>query len=385
MKRLSILGSTGSIGRNTLAVAALFPEEFAVEALAAKSNLSLLSEQIDLFKPELAVVNDQHLACELQKMLPERSRTRVVFGPQGYCEAACLQSVDMVVTAVVGAAGVVPTLAAIDAGKDVALANKETLVVAGEIVMQNAAAQKVRILPVDSEHSAIFQCLAGSRREDLRKILLTASGGPFLTRPLEEFAAITPEAALRHPNWRMGPKISVDSATLMNKGLEVIEAKWLFGVALSQIEVVVHPQSIVHSMVVFRDGSVMAQMGVPDMKGAIAYALSYPARLPLDQPVPDFAAGTVLEFHEPDLEKFPCLSLAFWAGERGGTLPAVMNAANEVAVQAFLNGRVGFTRIPQVIRAVMEKHAVVDKPDLEALLAADHWARVATAERIGAC
>ena len=303
-------------------------------------------------------------------------------GAEGYSEAASLPSVDMVVTAVVGAAGVVPTLAAIDAGKDVALANKETLVVAGEIVMQNAAARNVRILPVDSEHSAIFQCLAGSRPEDLSKILLTASGGPFLNRPKEEFAGITPESALRHPNWQMGPKITIDSATLMNKGLEVIEAKWLFGVPLAQIEVVVHPQSIVHSMVAFRDGSVMAQMGVPDMKGAIAYALSFPARLPLAQPLPDFTNGMALTFQKPDLEKFPCLSLAFRAGESGGTLPAVMNAANEVAVQAFLNGRVAFTRIPQVIRAVMEMHAVIDKPDLTALLEADRWARAAAEERI---
>lgn len=384
MKRLSILGSTGSIGRNTLAVVARFPERFAVAALAAKSNLPLLCEQIAQFKPELAVVHDPHLARELRNMLPNSSRTRVLFGTEAYCEAASLQSVDMVVAAVVGAAGVVPTLAAIDAGKDVALANKETLVVAGEIVMQNAAAHNVRIMPVDSEHSAIFQCLAGSRSDDLSKILLTASGGPFLNRPIKEFAGITPESALRHPNWHMGPKITVDSATLMNKGLEVIEAKWLFGVPLAQIEVVVHPQSIVHSMVAFRDGSVMAQMGVPDMKGAIAYALSFPARLPLAQPLPDFTNGMALTFQKPDLEKFPCLSLAFWAGESGGTLPAVMNAANEVAVQAFLSDRVAFTRIPQLIRAVMQMHAVIDRPDLTALLEADRWARAAAEEWVDA-
>jgi 1-deoxy-D-xylulose-5-phosphate reductoisomerase len=382
MKRLSILGSTGSIGRNTLTVVARFPEKFTVVALAAKSNLRLLCEQINRFNPELAVVHDQHLAGELWKMLPENSRTRVLCGTEGYCEAASLPSVDMVVTAVVGAAGLMPTLAAIDAGKDVALANKETLVVAGEIVMQNAAARNVRIMPIDSEHSAIFQCLAGNRPEDLSKILLTASGGPFLNRPIEEFADITPESALRHPNWQMGPKISVDSASLMNKGLEVIEAKWLFGVTLAQIEVVVHPQSIVHSMVAFRDGSVIAQMGVPDMKSAIAYALSFPARLPLAQPVPDFTNGMVFTFQKPDVEKFPCLSLAFQAGESGGTLPAVMNAANEAAVQAFLNGRVAFTGIPQIIRAVMEKHPVIGKPDLAALLEADRWARAAAEERI---
>ncbi|MFZ0612390.1 MAG: 1-deoxy-D-xylulose-5-phosphate reductoisomerase [Desulfobacterales bacterium] len=384
MKRLSILGSTGSIGRNTLAVAARFPDEFAVVALAAKSSLALLGEQIAAFKPEVAVVHDEGLVDKLRAMLPQGSRTRVLCGAEGYRQAASLPSVDMVVSAMVGAAGLAPTLAAIDAGKDVALANKETLVVAGEIVMQRAAARKVRIVPVDSEHSAIFQCLAGSRPEDLGRILLTASGGPFLHRPATEFGGITPEAALKHPNWQMGPKITIDSATLMNKGLEVIEAKWLFDVALSQIEVLVHPQSIVHSMVAFRDGSVLAQMGVPDMKGAIAYALSYPQRLPLDQPLPDFSAGTALTFQKPDVDKFPCLALAFRAGESGGTLPAVMNAANEVVVQAFLNGRIGFTRIPQVIGAVMDRHATIDKPDLAALREADRWARKAAGERIDA-
>ncbi|MFZ0131610.1 MAG: 1-deoxy-D-xylulose-5-phosphate reductoisomerase [Desulfobacterales bacterium] len=384
MKRLSILGSTGSIGRNTLAVAARFPDEFAVAALAARSNLALLSQQIAAVKPEVAVVYDAGLADKLRAMLPQGSRTRVLCGAEGYRQAASLPSADMVVSAMVGAAGLAPTLAAIDAGKDVALANKETLVVAGDIVMQRAAARRVRIVPVDSEHSAIFQCLAGSRPEDLGKILLTASGGPFLDRPANEFGGITPEAALKHPNWQMGPKITIDSATLMNKGLEVIEAKWLFDVAFSQIEVLVHPQSIVHSMVAFRDGSVLAQMGVPDMKGAIAYALSYPQRLPLDQPLPDFGAGTTLTFQKPDLDKFPCLALAFRAGESGGTLPAVMNAANELVVQAFLNGRIGFTQIPQVIGTVMNRHAIIDKPDLAALLEADRWARRAAGERIDA-
>jgi 1-deoxy-D-xylulose-5-phosphate reductoisomerase len=382
MKRLSILGSTGSIGRNTLALVERFPDRFAVTALAAKSNLGLLSDQIARFAPEMAVVYDRELADNLRKLLPTGSPTKVRFGSDGYCEAAASGSVDMVVTAVVGAAGVKPTLAAIDAGKDVALANKETLVVAGDIVMQSAAARGVRILPVDSEHSAIFQCLAGNRPEDVSKILLTASGGPFLNRPAATFADITPAAALKHPNWQMGPKITIDSATLMNKGLEVIEAKWLFGVALSQIEVVIHPQSIVHSMVAFRDGAVMAQLGVPDMAGAIAYALSFPERLPLEQPLPDFTVGAPLTFEAPDLERFPCLSLAFRAGETGGTLPAVMNAANEVAVQAFLNGRVAFAQLPQVIGAVMEMHECVDKPGLEALLESDLWARSAAEDRI---
>jgi 1-deoxy-D-xylulose-5-phosphate reductoisomerase len=382
MKQLAILGSTGSIGRNALQIVERFPDRFGIKALAAKNNTALLARQVEQFNPEIAVVYDDVRALELKKMLRSSAGVEIMYGEDGYCSAASHNSVQMVLSAVVGSAGLMPTIAAIEAGKTIALANKETLVMAGEIVMQNAAARRVRILPIDSEHSAIFQCLAGNRSEDLGKILLTASGGPFLNRPIEEFADITPESALRHPNWQMGPKITVDSATLMNKGLEVIEAKWLFGVTLAQIEVFVHPQSIVHSMIAFRDGSVMAQMGVPDMKGAIAYALSFPARLPLAQPVPDLTSGMALTFQKPDVEKFPCLSLAFRAGAKGGTLPAVMNAANEVAVQAFLNGHLAFTGIPQIIRAVMDMHVVIDKPDLAALLEADRWARAVAEERI---
>lgn len=381
MKHLSIIGSTGSIGQNTLAIVAKFPERFTVKALAAKSNLDLLVRQIEQFGPEVAVVHNESLARALKDRLPGGNRTAIMFGVDGYRAAAALNSADMVVTAVVGAAGVLPTLAAVEAGKDVALANKETLVVAGEIVTREAAARKVNIIPVDSEHSAIFQCLAGNRRQDLDKILLTASGGPFLDTPLQDFAGITPEAALLHPNWQMGPKITIDSATLMNKGLEVIEAKWLFGAALNQIEVIVHPQSIVHSMVAYRDGSVMAQIGIPDMKVAIAFALSYPERLPLAQPLPDFT-GSGLTFLKPDRKKFPCLELAYKAAETGGTLPAVMNAANEVAVQAFLDRRLAFTQIPQVIHETMESQAVVGKPDLAALLDADTRARENAFERI---
>ena len=385
MKRLSILGATGSIGRNTLEIVARFPEKYSVAALAAKSNLTLLSEQIQRFKPELAVVYDEKLAVELKRRLPNGKPPRILFGPEGYQAAAALDSADMVVTAMVGAAGVLPTLAAIDAGHDIALANKETLVVAGDIVMRKAAGRRVRIIPVDSEHSAIFQCLNGNRPQDVDRIILTASGGPFVKTKAGDLAAMTPEAALKHPNWQMGPKITIDSATLMNKGLEVIEAKWLFGVDLAQIEVVVHPQSIIHSMVAYRDGSVLAQMGIPDMKAAIAYALSYPERLPLGQPLPEFT-GTggigALTFQAPDAKRFPCLDLAYGAAQSGGTLPAVMNAANEVAVEAFLDHRISFIRIPEIIRNVMDAHALTVNPDIDMLLEADRWSRETTRRQI---
>ena len=375
MKYLSILGSTGSIGRNTLSIVKMFPERFAVSALAAKENVALLAEQIVQFSPEIAVVFDEQRAAELKKRLPATSHVEILYGEEGY-ETAAIQG-DMVVTAVSGAAGLLPTLAAIDAGKDIALANKETLVMAGEIVMKRAAEKGIKILPVDSEHSAIFQCLAGQRKEDMDKILLTASGGPFLNRPKQEFADIKPEDALRHPTWQMGKKITIDSATLMNKGLEVIEAKWLFNVSQDRIEVVVHPQSIIHSMVAYKDGSLIAQLGIPDMKGAIAYALSWPERLPLKQPVPDFANMTGLTFQKPDTNKFPCLALAFKACEQGGTLPAVLNAANEVAVYAFLNRRISFPDIPAMIEKVMERHTVIRNPSLSDILEADRLAREA--------
>ena len=282
----------------------------------------------------------------------------------------------MVVTAMVGAAGLMPTLAAIDAGKHIALANKETLVMAGEIVIKKAAEKGVMILPVDSEHSAIFQCLLGHRRQDLQKILLTASGGPFLNRSRNDLNEIKPEEALNHPTWQMGKKISIDSATLMNKGLEVIEAQHLFGVCADRINVVIHPQSVIHSMVSYTDGTVIAQLGIPDMKAAIAYALSYPERLPLKQPIPDFAGMGPLSFQSPEPGKFPCLDLAFRACRAGGTLPAVLNAANEEAVLAFLDQKMRFVEIPQVIERTMDQHPSVEKPTLENILAADQWARM---------
>jgi len=374
-KHVCVLGSTGSIGRNTLRIAEMFPERFAIAALTAKSNIELLAQQVRQFQPLLAVVYDEEGADRLHKLISSDTKTEILCGEQGYMAAAAHEKADTVVAAMMGGAGLKPTLAAIDAGKQIALANKETLVMAGELVMKRAKEKHVSILPVDSEHSAIFQCLSGQRREDLDSILLTASGGPFRNTPKEAFASITPEQALKHPNWTMGRKITIDSATLMNKGLEVIEARWLFDVAYDRIQVLVHPQSIVHSMVAYKDGSVIAQLGVPDMKGAIAYALSFPERLPIGQPVPDFAGLQNLTFHDPDREKFPCLNLAFRACEKGGTLPAVLNAANEMAVEAFLNRKIAFTAIAVLIGEIMDRHETVDNPSLDDIFAADRWAR----------
>ncbi len=382
IKHLSILGSTGSIGRNVLNIVAMFPEKFKVKALAAKENIELLAKQIQQFQPDLVSLYDEAAADKLQKMIPQGPPVQIQYGDEGYNAVATHKGVEMVVSSMVGAAGLVPTLAAIRSGKEIALANKETLVMAGEIIMQEAEKNNVRIMPVDSEHSAIFQCISGQRKADINKILLTASGGPFLDRPLSTFGTVTPEDALNHPNWDMGKKISIDSATLMNKGLEVIEAKCLFKMPEKQIQVLIHPQSVVHSMVSYRDGSVIAQLGVPDMKGAIAYALSWPERLPINQPAPDFAELGRLEFQKPDFQKFPCLALAFSACEAGGTLPAVLNAANEVAVQAFLDKNLPFTGIPEVIGLTMKNHTIDKQPDLADIKKADKWARRKTSELI---
>jgi 1-deoxy-D-xylulose-5-phosphate reductoisomerase len=375
MKNLAILGSTGSIGCNTLEVVEKFPERFCVKTIAAKQNIETMAEQIRRFSPEMAVVYDETLARSLRDLLPGGCDVDIRFGAEGYQAAASYDSVDMVVSAMVGAAGLLPTLAGIDAGKDIALANKETLVMAGEIVMTRAAQKGIRILPVDSEHSAIFQSFSGQRREDFHQIHLTASGGPFRNRPGADFADIRLEDALNHPTWQMGKKITIDSATLMNKGLEVIEAKFLFDVPQDCISVVIHPQSIVHSMVSYRDGSIIAQLGVPDMKGAIAYAISYPERLPLEQPLPDFSSIGALTFEAPDFKRFPCLKLAYQACEAGGTMPAVLNAANEIAVGAFLERCISFVQIPEMIQETMSGHEVVGQPELSDILAADKWAR----------
>lgn len=378
-KRISILGSTGSIGTSTLEVARQFPDKFEVVALAAGRNVDLLRRQITEFSPGLVSVCDEELAECLDEILPAgKGRPTILFGPEGYDRVAACPEADTVVSAMVGAAGLLPTLAAIRAGKDLALANKETLVVAGELVMRLAREHGVRILPVDSEHSAIFQSLQGNPAAALRRILLTASGGPFHRQCGVDLTCVTPESALCHPNWSMGRKITIDSATLMNKGLEVIEAHWLFDVPVDRISVHIHPESIVHSMVEYVDGSVIAQMGIPDMKIPIAYALSYPERLPVETPPLDLFALKNLSFQRPDEGRFPCLRLAFDACARGGTAPAVLNAANEVAVYAFLDCRIGFMDIPRIIGAVLDRHEVAEGAlTLEAILAADRWAREA--------
>lgn len=382
MKQLTILGSTGSIGRNALEVVRALPEYFTVKALAAGSNVQLLAKQIDQHHPEIAVVLNADCASALEKLIPKQRGLDIVWGQEGYSKAATHESVEMVVSAMVGAAGLMPTLAAIDAGKHIALANKETLVMAGDIVMKRARSNGVDILPIDSEHSAIFQCVTGHRMEDVDKIFLTASGGPFLNKPVQEFSMIRPDDALNHPTWQMGKKITIDSATLMNKGLEVLEATHLFGISQESIDILIHPQSILHSMVSFNDGSILAQLGIPDMKGAIAYAMSHPDRYPIGQPLPDFPRMGDLTFEAPDYDKFPCLSLAFEASKVGGTLPAVLNAANEVAVHAFLKRSLSFNCIPETIQQVMAQHITVSNPALAEILEADRWARKETAEKI---
>ena len=381
MKRLSILGSTGSIGRNVLRVVDQFPERFSVAALSAGRNVELLAEQIQRFVPEMVAVLDEGVAQRLRELVGGKRRLEILHGLDGYRTAAALHSSDLVVSAMVGSAGLLPTMAALEAGKSIALANKESLVMAGELVMSTARDTGASIIPIDSEHSAIFQCLAGHRREDLKEIVLTASGGPFLDKSLEDLNTFTAEMALRHPTWQMGPKISIDSATLMNKGLEIIEAKWLFDVPLELIRVTIHPESIVHSMVVYQDGSVIAQLGLPDMRVPIAYALSYPERLPLGLPRTDFVDIGSLTFREPDLERFPCLALAIEACKIGMTMPAVLSAANEIAVDAFLNGRTAFRRIGDVVQQTMHEHKPVSSPGLADVLEAAAWAR-RTAEEI---
>ena len=381
MKTLSILGATGSIGSQALEIVRQFPHLFAVSSLTAKTNVAALAEHIVRHRPRLAAVFDDDHARRLKTLLPDDLDVEIVTGEAGYVKAATCGEADLVLGAMVGAAGLVPILAAIDAGKQIALANKETLVMAGDIVMDRIDRCGVKMVPVDSEHSAIFQSMAGRENNGVCEILLTASGGPFLNRPKAAFDSIVPADALRHPNWSMGRKITIDSATLMNKGLEVIEARWLFDVDFDCIKVVVHPQSIVHSMVTYADGAVIAQMGIPDMKGAIAYGLSHPRRRPLDVPAPDFARIGSFTFADPDLDRFPCLALAYEAGRRGGSCPAVLNAANEVAVGAFLDNRLPYTRIHPVIDETLNRHTPDHRPDLDAILAADRWARN-TADRL---
>ncbi len=382
MKILSLLGSTGSIGRNTLELVRQFPDHFRVAGLAAGYQIDLLAEQLLEFRPECVSVADPLLADQLGQRLPLNHRPRILSGIEGLCTVAALPGVDMVVSAVVGAVGLLPALAAIEAGKDLGLANKETLVMAGRLIMSTVRKHRVRLLPIDSEHSAIFQALEAGRRQDVARIILTASGGPFRTTPGPQLAAVTPAQALAHPNWNMGRKISIDSATLMNKGLEVIEARWLFDAAPEEIEVVVHPQSIVHSLVEYRDGSVVAQLGIPDMRIPIAYALSYPERLELGLSRLNLAACGALDFEPPDHARFPALQLAYEALALGGIKPATLNAANEVAVEAFLAGRIGFTQIAKIVQAALERTTQADDMDLQAILAADLEARKIAAQLI---
>lgn len=394
MKRLAILGATGSIGEQTLAVAQAFPDRFRVTAMAAGRRVAKLADQVRRFRPELVAVADAAAAGALRDCLGADA-PKIEWGEAGL-EAVAVHDADLVVSALVGAVGLRPSLAAIRAGRDVALANKEVMVMAGALVLRELRAHGGQLLPVDSEHSAIFQALAGQRREDLRRIVLTASGGPFRTWSAARIAAAGIEQALAHPNWTMGPKITIDSATLMNKGLEVIEARWLFDVQASQIGVVVHPQSVVHSLVEMNDGSWLAQLGVPDMRGPIAVALAWPERLPLldagsslaDLPRLDLAAIGRFDFEEPDPVRFPCLSLAYEALAADEAAPAVLNAANEESVAAFLDGQIPFPAIAATNAAVLEAHlartAHAALGDLDEVLAADAWARAQARERLAA-
>lgn len=374
MKKITILGSTGSIGINALDVIGKNPKKFKIQALAAGGNVRVLAGQIQKFKPEVVAVRSREDALNL-KNLTGTSRTKILYDEPGIEEVAAYPSSDIVVSAISGAAGLKPTIAAIEAGKDIALANKETMVVAGHIVTEKARKNKVRILPVDSEHSAIFQCLSGQDKDLLRRIILTASGGPFLNLSRQELKKVTLQQALKHPRWKMGKKITIDSASLMNKGLEVIEAKWLFDVDISHIDVVIHPQSVVHSLIELIDGSVLAQLGIADMRIPIAYALTYPKRIINDLPLLDLAAAGRLDFQPPDMKKFPCLALAYEAGQAGGSMPAVMNAANEEAVSAFLEQKITFSDLPKVIEKVMALHDVVKNPSLPDVIAIDGESR----------
>lgn len=379
MKIISVLGSTGSIGTQTLEVVRASRGKLEVYSLAAYSNVELLEKQIREFKPELAVMMEDKAAKELAGRVRDLS-VKVLSGMDGLIRAAAAEQVSMVVTAVSGSIGLKPTLAALEAGKDIALANKETLVAAGELVMRTAREKGCLIIPVDSEHSAVFQCLQGDKKA-VKKIILTASGGPFLGWTIDQLAQVTPAMALKHPNWNMGSKISIDSASMMNKALEIIEAKFLFGMEYKDIEVLVHPQSIVHSMVEYQDGSVIAQLGMPDMRLPIQYALSYPQRwgnsfnrLSL--------AGRSLSFTQPDHQSFPSLRLAYRCGEVGGTLPAAMNAANEICVHAFLAGRIKYLEMFELVEQTCLEHQVSEADNLDTILRADLWARENTDELI---
>jgi len=378
-KRVVVLGATGSIGESSLKVARDIPERMEIVGLAANSNVEKLAAAANKVRPESVCLVDKTKLDILRKALAYQPR--IFAGEEGLREIAALTNADMVLVAIVGTGGLRPALAAIEAGKDLAVASKEILVMAGEIVMREARENSVHVLPVDSEHNAIFQCLDG-RSSEIRRIILTASGGPFRETPAWQFLDLTAEQALKHPTWDMGPKITIDSATLFNKGLEMIEAHWLFGVEIKRVEVVIHPQSIVHSMVEFADGSTLAQLSYSDMCFPIQYAVTWPDRVPNTLPPLDFGKLSKLEFFAPRYDDFPALNLARCAGETGGTLPAVMNAANEIAVAAFLDRQIRFPRIWQIVEQVMDRHRGVAHPDLDEILEADQWARAEAAKTL---
>lgn len=381
MKNVVLLGSTGSIGTSTLKVVEDLPGQLRLVGLAAGNNVDLLLKQACRHQPAAISISASTKAAELQQAL-NNPGIRVLSGEAGLLQLATMPEADIVLIAIVGTAGLQPALAAIRAGKDIAIASKEILVMAGEIVMAEARKHHIRVLAVDSEHSAIFQCLDGKPPSSVRRLLLTASGGPFRTTPAHEFAAISVERALKHPSWVMGRKITIDSATLFNKGLEMIEARWLFDIPIDRVSVVVHPQSVIHSMVEFVDGTILAQLSTPDMCLPIQYALTYPDRASSCRVQTDLAKLGSLTFEEPDELRFPALSLARKAGQTGGTLPAVFNAANEVSVEAFLNGQLKFPEIADIVRRTMDQHQVMEHPSLEQILSADTWARQAAAQTL---
>ncbi len=375
MKNLCILGSTGSIGLNALKVVEAHPDKYRVIALGAGRNVEVLLRQIERHRPLAVATLDEGTAERLKALPIGNPEPKVYWGEEGFKRLATMGEMDTLISAMSGGAGLAPTYAGIEAGKRVALANKETMVMAGPLVMDLARRKGVSVLPIDSEHSAILQALVGHPREDLRRVIITASGGPFRQVPLEQMARVTPEEALRHPTWNMGKKISVDSATLMNKGLEAIEAKWFFDLEINQISILIHPQSIVHSMVEYKDGSIVAQLGIPHMITPISYALSYPHHVETSLPFLRLEEIGTLSFLEPDTRRFRCLELAFRAAEMGGSMTAVLNAANEVAVNLFLNRRLGFLQIPELVERTMESHSPFSIERLEDVLEADAWAR----------
>jgi len=378
VKAISLLGSTGSIGTQTLDIVAQNPDRFRIVGLAAGRNVEMLAAQIRTFRPQIAAICDPDALPSLREAIADLDSQPILLGgAAGVVEVARYGDAEAVVTGIVGCAGLLPTIAAIEAGKDIALANKETLIAGGPVVLPLVQKHNVKLLPADSEHSAIFQCLQGVPAGGLRRILLTASGGAFRDRPVEELAQVTVADALKHPNWTMGRKITIDSATLMNKGLEVIEAHFLFGADYDQIEIVIHPQSIIHSLIELQDTSVLAQLGWPDMRLPLLYALSYPDRIPTGWKKLDLVKAGDLTFREPDHQKYPCMQLAYAAGRAGGSMPAVLNAANEQAVELFLNEQITFLDIPRLIEQVCDRHQSQNRsdPSLDDILAADHWAR----------